>query len=126
MRLKFYQCAQCKNIIIVPKEEVSSICCCGSQMQKLLPGVVDAAVEKHLPVIDKQPQKLTITVGKQPHPMQSEHLIEWIAVETNEGYQVKYLTSEMTPTLEFSLSKEEVPLGAYAYCNLHGLWYQQI
>ena len=44
---------------------------------------VDAATEKHVPVIDLQRDGhvLNVTVGEVEHPMEPEHYIEWIALE---------------------------------------------
>ena len=56
------------------------------------------------------------------HPMIPEHFIEWIALETREGVQIKHLTPGSKPQVVFALTQGDSVVSAYAYCNLHGLW----
>jgi len=63
-----------------------------------------------------------VDVGSVAHPMTKEHLIEWVVLETEKGYQVKYLTAEEAPVCSFSLTDGDKAVRVYAYCNLHGLW----
>ena len=83
---------------------------------------VDAAVEKHVPLIATEDNKVIVTVGEVLHPMLEEHYIEFIVIETNKGYQVHYLKPGEEPIATFMLSDNEQLLNAYSYCNLHGLW----
>ena len=83
---------------------------------------VDAAVEKHVPVIHTDGQKVTVTVGSAKHPMLEEHYIEWIALATKQGNQRQELTPGQEPQAEFMISEDDEVLEVYAYCNLHGLW----
>lgn len=91
-------------------------------LKELKPFEVDGAKEKHVPVIMKDGNKVNIAVGEVAHPMQDVHFIEWISIETNKGFQVKYLNPEDKPEASFVLLDDEKLLNAYAYCNLHGLW----
>jgi superoxide reductase len=113
--LKFYQCKDCKKVVI-SKEELR----CG--LLELIAGSVDAAVEKHVPVVTKKCKQVKVDVGSVTHPMSAEHYIEWVAIETAQGYQVKYFTPESAPVANFSLADGDSFVAAYAYCNLHGLW----
>ena len=81
-----------------------------------------AAVEKHVPVIHTDGQKVTVTVGSTSHPMLEEHYIEWIALATKQGNQRKELKPGQEPQAEFMISEDDEVLEVYAYCNLHGLW----
>ena len=54
--------------------------------------------------------------------MTEAHLIEWVALETEQGYQIKYLSAEAAPVVTFTLADGDKAVGVYAYCNLHGLW----
>ena len=63
-----------------------------------------------------------MTVGSVEHPMIPEHFIEWIALETREGVQIKHLTPGSKPQVVFALTQGDSVVSAYAYCNLHGLW----
>ena len=104
-------------------EDDSKFCInCGEKMEELVPNTIDAAQEKHVPVYNIEGNKVTVTVGSVEHPMTPEHLIEWVAVETDKGYQVQYLSATMAPVCEFALAANEKLVAVYAYCNLHGLW----
>jgi bacterioferritin-associated ferredoxin len=54
--------------------------------------------------------------------MVAEHFIEWIAIETDAGTQMKYLSAGDKPAASFSIGSQEKLIAVYAYCNLHGLW----
>ena len=91
-------------------------------MQEIIPGTTDAAQEKHVPVIQKEGNKVTVTVGEVEHPMLEEHYIQWISIETKEGNQRKILKPGEAPTAVFMLTESDELIAAYEYCNLHGLW----
>ena len=50
MEQKFYICKHCGNIIVKIKDSSVPVVCCGEPMSEIVPGVTDAAVEKHVPV----------------------------------------------------------------------------
>ena len=91
-------------------------------MTELVPGTVDAAVEKHIPVYEVNDGKVVVTVGEVEHPMVEAHYIEWIVVQTNQGVHRKHLAPEQEPKTCFRLCDNETVEAVYAYCNLHGLW----
>lgn len=114
--LKFYQCEACKKVIVSNTELKLD------GWKELVAGSVDAAVEKHVPVVTKKCKTVQVDVGSVTHPMTEEHLIEWVAVETEKGYQVQYLKANEAPTCVFKLADGDKAVAVYAYCNLHGLW----
>ena len=120
--MKFYVCAHCGNIITFVKDSGVPVMCCGEKMQEIIPGTVDAAVEKHLPVVSVEGSQVTVQVGSVEHPMLPEHFIEWIVLETSTGSQMKALTPGEKPQAVFALADGEKAVAAYAYCNLRGLW----
>lgn len=120
--MKFYICKHCGNIIAYVKDAGVPVVCCGEKMHEIIPGSVDAATEKHVPVITVDGNHVTVQVGAVEHPMTEEHLIEWIALETEQGNQRKVLQAGEKPIAEFMLCEGDKVLDAYAYCNLHGLW----
>lgn len=122
MSVKYLKCSHCGNIVSVVKDAGVPLMCCGQKMEELLPGVTDAAVEKHVPEVVVDGKKVTVDVGSVTHPMLEEHYIEWISLETKEGIQRKVLSAGMEPKAEFALSDSDEPVAVYAYCNLHGLW----
>ncbi len=124
--MKFYVCAHCGNIITFVKSSGVPVMCCGEKMQEIVPGTVDAAVEKHLPVVSVEGSQVTVQVGSVEHPMLPEHFIEWIVLETSTGSQMKALTPGEKPQAVFALADGEKAVAAYAYCNLHGLWKAEV
>lgn len=122
MELKFFVCKTCGKIITMIKGTPVPTICCGSPMEEIIPGSVDAAVEKHVPVYSLEGSKLSVDVGSVAHPMLDEHYIEWIAVATETGYQIKYLKPGDAPHADFAIAEGDKPVSVYAYCNLHGLW----
>lgn len=122
MKMKFYICKNCGNIVAMVKESGAPISCCGQKMTELEAGTTDAAVEKHVPVIEEKDGKVIVTVGSVAHPMAPEHYIMWIALCTNKGNQRKKLEPGDEPKACFALCEGETVEAAYAYCNLHSLW----
>lgn len=120
--MKFYICAHCGNIVTYVKDAGVPVMCCGEKMQEIVPGTVEASVEKHLPVLTVEGSKVTVKVGSVEHPMLAEHSIEWIVLETREGHQFKALAPDRKPEAVFALAEGDAAVAAYAYCNLHGLW----
>ena len=120
--MKFYICDHCKNIITFVKDAGVPVMCCGQKMTELIPGTVDAATEKHIPVVETNGSTVTVKVGSVTHPMVAAHFIQWVALETNQGSQIKYLQPETAPEVTFSLAEGEEVVNVYEYCNLHGLW----
>lgn len=120
--MKFYICKHCGNIIAFVRDNGGKISCCGEPMQELIANSVDAANEKHVPVITVSGQKITVNIGAAAHPMTEEHYIQWIALQTKQGNQRKELKPGDAPAAEFMICEDDEPIAAYAYCNLHGLW----
>ncbi|MCD8036568.1 MAG: desulfoferrodoxin [Clostridiales bacterium] len=120
--MKFYQCSHCKNIITYVENKGVPVMCCGEKMQELVPGTIDAALEKHVPVVERDGNKVTVCVGSVAHPMLEEHSIKFIAIETKQGSQIKYLNPGEEPKAVFAIAEDDEFVVAYEYCNLHGLW----
>ena len=118
---RFYVCEHCGNIVGMIHASGVPLVCCGQKMTKLEPGVVEASQEKHLPVVQTEGSTVTVTIGSVEHPMISEHSILWVYLQTNKGGQRKCLEVGAAPVVTFALT-DEIPVAAYAYCNLHGLW----
>ena len=120
--MKFYVCEHCKNLVEMVKDSGVTPLCCGEKMTELVPGTSDGAVEKHLPVVSKEGNKVSVVVGSVEHPMVDVHYIEWIAVETTKGVLRRNLLPGEAPRAEFLLAEGEELVATYAFCNLHGLW----
>ena len=124
-KAKFYICEKCGNLVGMINASGVQMVCCGQKMTALEPGVVEASHEKHIPVVAVNGNEVTVTVGSAIHPMAEEHSILWIYLETDKGGQRKTLKPGEAPVAVFVL-KDEAPVAAYAYCNLHGLWKAEI
>lgn len=120
--MKFYRCAKCEKIVCPVAETAAELVCCGETMQELIPEATDGDREKHVPVCSVEKGVIWVRVGTREHPMTEAHHIDWIAVETKAGCQLKYLKPCCYPEAQFSLLPNDEPLRIYAYCNLHGLW----
>ena len=122
MEMKFYRCAHCGQIVAIVKKTGVPVVCCGQPMQEIVPGTVDASLEKHVPVWEKKGNEVVVTVGAVDHPMLEEHFIEWVSLKTRQGNQCKALTPGQAPRVTFALCEGDEVEAVYAYCNLHGLW----
>ena len=115
-----YKCGVCGNIIEVLHTGIGELVCCGKPMVLQKENTVDAAVEKHVPVIEKTGKGLRIKIGSVEHPMEEKHCIEWVELLANGKAYKEFLKPGDKPEAEFCIQAEEVT--ARAYCNLHGLW----
>ena len=122
---KFFICEHCGNIIGVIHDAGVPMMCCGQKMTQLVPGTIEASVEKHLPVVTVNSDKVKVEIGSVAHPMAEEHSILWVYLQTDKGGQRKNLAVDEAPSVEFALCNEK-PVAVYAYCNLHGLWKTEI
>lgn len=120
--MKYFICKHCGNLIAMVEDKGIPVVCCGEKMTELIPGTTDAAVEKHVPVFSVENNIVNVSVGSVEHPMLPEHFIEWIAIHTKQGVQMKYLKPGDTPKAVFALCGDDELESVYAYCNLHGLW----
>lgn len=118
---KFFICKHCGNIVGMIDNKGVPIACCGENMTELVPNTVDAATEKHVPVVNVNENEIIVKVGSVEHPQLPEHYIAFIYVETERGGQRKALNPGEKPELTFSVVDDK-PVAVYAYCNIHGLW----
>lgn len=122
MTVKLYRCKHCGNIIIKVVDSKVPVVCCGEKMEELIPASVDAAVEKHVPVVERTGDIVTVGVGAVAHPMIEEHFISHVILETNAGIQIAELHPGDDPKAVFAVVSGAEVIAAYAYCNLHGFW----
>lgn len=122
---RFYICERCGNLIGMIHESGAPLMCCGQPMTKLEPGKVEASVEKHVPVVKVEEDRVEVEVGSTLHPMIPEHSIEWVYLLTDKGGHRRKLSPGEAPCATFALADEK-PLAVYAYCNLHGLWVTEL
>ena len=120
MATKFYKCRHCGNVIMKVVDSRVPVVCCGEKMEELVPGIMEASVEKHLPVITWLDfNVMKVEVGSVAHPMLPEHHIAFIYVETEHGGIRVDLKDK--PEAVIALGEEKA-VAVYEYCNLHGFW----
>ena len=122
MSVQFFQCTKCKKLIGVIQPSACPTVCCGTEMRALVPNTSDGAGEKHVLVITVSGSTVSVAVGSVAHPMQDDHWIQWVALETDRGMQRKALNPGDVPTAEFALLPGEKAVAVYEFCNKHGLW----
>jgi len=119
-RLEVYKCLVCGNMVEVIHAGEGELVCCGQAMKQLVENTVDAAKEKHVPVIEKVDGGYKVKVGSVPHPMEEKHYIEWIELVADGKAYRQFLSPGDAPEATFAVTAAEVT--AREYCNLHGLW----
>jgi superoxide reductase len=118
--MSVYKCERCGNIIQVLHGDQCKIRCCAQDMVWIKPNTVDAAQEKHIPVIEKSGDNIKVKIGSVPHPMEDDHFIEWIQLLADDVYCSAFLKPGGAPEKVINIEGDN--LSAFAYCNLHGLW----
>lgn len=125
--MKLLKCPICGNVVEMIEDHGVPLMCCGKPMVEVKAGEVDAAVEKHVPVVKVEGDYLVATVGEVLHPMTPEHLISNIWVEFSDGSAMKVtLTPEDKPEARFNIAGKKGKATVYEYCNLHGLWKAEV
>lgn len=115
-----YKCDLCGNIVEVMHGGPGALICCGQKMQHLVENTVDAAKEKHVPVIEVGADSITVKVGSVAHPMEDAHYIEWIELVADGKVYRQHLNPGDAPEATFPVIASKVT--AREYCNLHGHW----
>ena len=127
-RLQVYKCEICGNIVELLHEGKGELVCCGKPMKLFVENTVDAAREKHVPVVEKVSQGIKVKVGSVSHPMEAKHFIEWIEIVVDGRAYRQFLNpgdaAEALFTIEAGLTAGRIT--ARAYCNLHGLWKNEL
>lgn len=119
-RLQVYKCELCGNMVEMVHSGAGELVCCGQPMTLMEENTVDAAKEKHVPVVTKIDGGYKVSVGSVPHPMEEKHYIEWIELIAGDTAYRQFLNPGQVPEAVFMLEADGVT--AREYCNLHGLW----
>lgn len=117
---EMYRCTICGNLVEVLHEGVGQLVCCGEPMQLLEEKTKDIGNEKHVPILTKNKEGVEIAVGAILHPMEKNHYIEFIEIQTEKGDSRKYLQPGDEPKLSFPVKAKIKKVRIY--CNVHGLW----
>jgi len=119
-RLQVYKCAECGIVVEVLTGGDCDPACCGKPMQLLDAKAADQGKEKHVPVIEKTPDGIKVTVGDVPHPMEEKHYIEWIELLVGDAAYRQFLKPGQVPEALFPIKADLV--SAREHCNVHGMW----
>ena len=119
-RLEVYKCEVCGNIVEVLHGGDGELVCCGQPMVRLVENTVDAAKEKHVPVVEKVEGGVKVKVGDVAHPMEEKHWIEWVEIIADGKAYRQFLNPGEAPEATFNVEADQI--SAREYCNLHGLW----
>ena len=115
-----YKCEVCGQIVEVLHPGGGTLVCCNQPMGHMAEGAIDAATEKHVPVIEKTAAGVLVKVGEVSHPMGDDHYIEWLELVADGVIYRQFLNPGDKPEALFKA--EGTNLAARAYCNLHGAW----
>ncbi len=119
---KFYKCGECEAIVeAVTPQCCDELTCCGKPMELLRANEMIALEEKHMPVVKREGNTLTVCVGRILHPMSSEHSILWIEIKSKYSEQRITMKRGDDPIAIFETPRN-TPVTVYSYCSLHGLW----
>ncbi len=119
-RLQIYKCEICGNIVEVLHEGQGELVCCGEPMKLMVENTVDAAKEKHIPVIEKTAEGIKVKIGSVAHPMEDKHFIEWIELIVDGKAYRQFLKPGDKPEAVFKIEGNNIT--ARELCNIHGLW----
>lgn len=122
--LEIYKCDLCGNIVEVLHTGAEALVCCAEKMKLMTENSVDAAKEKHVPVIEIGAHSIKVKVGSIPHPMEEKHYIEWIELIADNKSYTHFLKPGEVAEAIFPVTAKQITIREY--CNLHGLWKAQV
>lgn len=111
LRMKYYVCPICGNVIQSTGEAVIS--CCGVTLPAL---EAEPADEAHRLRVERVEDEYYVTID---HEMSKTHYISFIAAVRDDGYELKKLYPEWNAEARFKISRTQ---SLIYYCNRHGLF----
>jgi superoxide reductase len=116
-----YKCEKCGNIVESLWSGEPDISCCGVPMKKLIANTTDGAKEKHVPVVERNGNTVTVKVGSAAHPMLPNHYILFVEVLSGDKvYRHDFKETDTVAEAVFTIEGEITEVREF--CNLHGLW----
>jgi superoxide reductase len=114
------KCNLCGKVIMILEDGGRRTICCDQLMEKLAEQGGKPGKDRHVPVIEKTPDGITVKVGGLENPMGEDHYIEWIEVSDASNLSLKTLMPGDAPEARFPGTGTGIK--ARAYCDEHGLW----
>jgi desulfoferrodoxin len=111
LKMKFYVCPICGNIVESTGEAVVS--CCGITLPEL---EADEPDETHALNIQRVEDEYYVSIS---HEMTKKHYISFIAAVRDDGCEIKKLYPEGNAEARFKINRVKY---FYYYCNQHGLF----
>ena len=126
MRMNYYVCPICGNVVEKVIDHDVEIFCCNQSMRKLTCGEYPELAAKHIPISKYENGKLNVRVGMIEHPMLPEHHIAFITVTYGNTSIRKELHPYEKPEATFDIGDYKGSILVESYCNIHGLWCNEI
>lgn len=117
---EIYACTICSNVVGIEIEGTGKLSCCDQEMKLEEARTADAAMEKHVPLVEYRDYGALVKVGNTEHPMNDDHYIVYIEIYDGDIRRRKYLKPGMKPEVFFEGASDNIV--AKEYCNKHGLW----
>lgn len=115
LKMKFYVCPVCGNVIMSVGEAVVS--CCGITLPPLEASAQD---EGHAVAVQRIEDEYFVTLS---HEMTKTHYVSFIAAVRDDGCEVKKLYPEGPAEARFDINGTRY---FFVYCNRHGLFVQHV
>ena len=119
---RFFVCEHCGNLVTTIEDAGVPMMCCGQKMTELKAGTTDAAVEKHVPVVTQDGNKVSVAVSSVEHPMLPEHYIQFIEIYKKDKSELHLKYLNPGDIAEFNITCLPEEIDAIEFCNIHGLW----
>ncbi len=119
-RGQLFKCLVCGIIAEVLEGGAGELVCCGQRMERLRENSSGATREQHVPVLQRTDGGVKVQVGSAPHPMESQHFVQWIEVSSEDRTCRSFLQPGQAPEATFNMKGRR--LTARQYCCRHGLW----
>ncbi len=117
---QIFKCEKCGSMVEGVHAAGGTLSCCKQPMTLIEENSQEAAVEKHIPVVEKTFEGILVKVGEVEHPMTEEHSIEWVEVLVDDRVYRHNFKAGDEPHASFKFTGSDYSVRAY--CNLHGLW----
>lgn len=121
MKTKLYRCKTCGLIVMTLGDDNGTLSCCESKMIDVNPNISELE-DIHLPMWKVKGCKVLVQIGANPHPMDEDHYIKWIALQTNKRMEIRHLKPGDKVRALFFIGRGEKVEVVYAFCNIHSLW----